>query len=296
VAPFNSPGVPERFLRIAPYGWVHFCRSRSRKICRLDGKILFYAAATFLARELAKMLALLADLNAWAALLTLTALEILLGIDNVVFVSLLAANLDAASGRTARQIGFALAFVFRIALLFALTSLGRLRYPVFVVFGDEFSWRDVILIGGGLFLIAKATFEIHSEIDVGEHHERRLSSNANGILLVIVQIALIDLVFSIDSIVTAIGMVQHVEVMIAAVLISMAVMYGASGSVAEFIVRNPSTKMLALSFLILIGVALIADGFDVHIPRGYVYFAMGFAALVETFNILARQRRARRRQ
>jgi predicted tellurium resistance membrane protein TerC len=147
-----------------------------------------------------------------------------------------------------------------------------------------------------LFLIAKATFEIHSEIDVGEHHERRLSSNANGILLVIVQIALIDLVFSIDSIVTAIGMVQHVEVMIAAVLISMAVMYGASGSVAEFIVRNPSTKMLALSFLILIGVALIADGFDVHIPRGYVYFAMGFAALVETFNILARRRRARRRQ
>ena len=242
------------------------------------------------------MLALLADLNAWAALLTLTALEILLGIDNVVFVSLLAANLDAASGRTARQIGFALAFVFRIALLFALTSLGQLRYPVFVVFGDEFSWRDVILIGGGLFLIAKATFEIHSEIDVGERHERRLTSNANGILLVIVQIALIDLVFSIDSIVTAIGMVQHVEVMIAAVLISMAVMYGASGAVAEFIVRNPSTKMLALSFLILIGVALIADGFDVHIPRGYVYFAMGFAALVETFNILARQRRARRRQ
>jgi predicted tellurium resistance membrane protein TerC len=191
------------------------------------------------------------------------------------------------------RVGFSLAFVFRVALLFALINLGQLRYPVFVVFGDEFSWRDVILIGGGLFLIAKATYEIHSEIDVGEHHERRLSSNSNGILLVIVQITLIDLVFSIDSIVTAIGMVQHVEVMIAAVLISMAVMYGASGSVAEFIVRHPTTKMLALSFLILIGVALIADGFDVHIPRGYVYFAMGFAALVETFNILARQRRAR---
>jgi predicted tellurium resistance membrane protein TerC len=243
------------------------------------------------------MSALLTDRNAWAALLTLTALEIVLGIDNVVFVSLLAAKLDAASGRTARQIGFALAFIFRVALLFALTSLGQLRYPVFVLFGDEFSWRDVILIGGGLFLIAKATFEIHSEIDpVGEHHERRLSSNANSIVLIVLQIAFIDLVFSIDSIVTAIGMVQHVEVMIAAVLISMVVMYGASGSVAEFIARHPTTKMLALSFLILIGVALIADGFDVHIPRGYVYFAMGFAALVETLNIRARQRRARRSQ
>jgi predicted tellurium resistance membrane protein TerC len=240
------------------------------------------------------MSALLTDPNAWAALLTLTALEIVLGIDNVVFVSLLAANLDAKSGRTARQIGFALAFIFRVALLFALVSLGHLRYPLFVVFGDEFSWRDVILIGGGLFLIAKATFEIHREIDVSEHSERRLSSNTKGIVLVILQIASIDLVFSVDSIVTAIGMVQDVEVMIAAVLISMAVMYGASGSVAEFIVRHPTTKMLALSFLILIGVALIADGFDVHIPRGYVYFAMGFAALVETFNILARQRRARR--
>jgi predicted tellurium resistance membrane protein TerC len=242
------------------------------------------------------MFALLSDPNAWAALLTLTALEIVLGIDNVVFVSLLAANLDAKSGRTARQIGFALAFIFRVALLFALTRLGELRYPVFVAFGDEFSWRDVILIGGGLFLIAKATFEIHREIDVGDDPKRSWGSNAKTILMVILQIGLVDLVFSIDSIVTAIGMVQDIKVMIAAVTISMAVMYGASGSVAEFIVRHPTTKMLALSFLILIGVALIADGFDVHIPRGYVYFAMGFAALVEAFNILARQRRARRRQ
>src|SRR4029077_624522 len=139
---------------------------------------------------------------AWAALLTLTALEILLGIDNVVFVSLLAAKLDAASGRTARQIGFALAFVFRAPLLFALTSLGQLRYPVFVVFGDEFSWRDVILIGGGLFLIAKAIFEIHREIDVDEHLKRSWGSNANTIIVVILQIGLVDLVFSIDSIVT----------------------------------------------------------------------------------------------
>jgi predicted tellurium resistance membrane protein TerC len=240
------------------------------------------------------MSALLTDPNAWAALLTLTALEIVLGIDNVVFVSLLAANLDAKSGRTARQIGFALAFIFRLALLFSLTTLGKLRYPVLVFFGDELSWRDVVLIGGGLFLIAKAIFEIHREIDPDEHPKRSWGSNANTILVVILQIGLVDLVFSIDSIVTAIGMVQDIKVMIAAVVISMAVMYGASGSVAEFIVRHPTTKMLALSFLILIGVALIADGFDVHIPRGYVYFAMGFAALVETFNILARQRRARR--
>jgi predicted tellurium resistance membrane protein TerC len=257
----------------------------------LDG-----AAHHWQPRKLATMLALLTDLNAWAALLTLTALEIVLGIDNVVFVSLLAANLDDAPARTARQIGFALGFIFRVALLFSLTTLGKLRYPVFVVFGDEFSWRDVILIGGGLFLIAKAIFEIHREIDVDEHPKRSWGSNANTIIVVILQIGLVDLVFSIDSIVTAIGMVQDIKVMIAAVAISMAVMYGASGSVAEFIVRHPTTKMLALSFMILIGVALIADGFDVHIPRGYVYFAMGFAALVEAFNILARQRRSGRRQ
>jgi predicted tellurium resistance membrane protein TerC len=241
------------------------------------------------------MLALLTDLNVWAALLTLTALEIVLGVDNVVFVSLLAANLDPASSQRARQIGLALAFIFRMALLFALTSLGRLRYPLMVVFGYEISWRDIILIGGGLFLIAKATFEIHSEIEVNGHQKRPLGRSSHGIVLVILQIAFIDLVFSIDSIVTAIGMAQHIEVMVAAVLIAMAIMYAASASVAGFIVRHPTTKMLALSFLILIGVALIADGFNVHIPRGYVYFAMAFAGAVESFNILARQRRARRR-
>lgn len=242
------------------------------------------------------MLALVTDLNAWAALLTLTALEIVLGVDNVVFVSLLAAKLDPAANRRARQIGLALALIFRVALLLALTNLGRLRYPVVVVFGDEFSWRDIILIGGGLFLIAKATFEIHGEIEVNGAQKGPLVRNAHGIAPVILQIAVIDLVFSIDSIVTAIGMAQHIEVMVAAVLIGMAVTYAASASVAGFIVRHPSTKMLALSFLILIGVALIADGFGVHIPRGYVYFAMAFAGGVESFNILARQRRARRRR
>lgn len=236
------------------------------------------------------MPALLSDPNAWAALLALTALEIVLGIDNVIFISILIARLDAASSRRARQVGLLLAFVFRVALLFALTALARLRYPVVTVLGHEISWHDMILVGGGLFLIAKATFEIHGEID-GAEHERRPSATGTRLLLVILQIALIDIVFSLDSIVTAIGMVQHIEIMIAAVVIAMLVMYAASDAVGGFIARHPPTKMLALSFLILIGVALIADGFDVHIPRGYIYFAMAFAAAVEAINILVRQRR-----
>ena len=241
------------------------------------------------------MLALVTDPNAWAALLTLTALEIILGVDNVIFLSLLAAGLEPAASRRARQIGLMLALVFRIAMLFGLTVLGRLRTPLGTILGNEITWRDVILIGGGLFLIAKAVFEIHGDID-GEESETKQPRGARATLfLVILQIAVIDLVFSIDSILTAIGMAQQVEVMIAAVIIAVAVMYVASEPVAGFIVRHPTTKMLALSFLILIGVALIADGFDVHIPRGYVYFAMAFAAAVEGFNILARQRRKRRR-
>jgi predicted tellurium resistance membrane protein TerC len=241
------------------------------------------------------MLALVTDPNAWAALLTLTALEIILGVDNVIFLSLLAAGLEPAASRRARQIGLMLALVFRIAMLFGLTVLGRLRTPLVTILGNEITWRDVILIGGGLFLIAKAVFEIHGDID-GEESETKQPRGARATLfLVILQIAVIDLVFSIDSILTAIGMAQQVEVMIAAVIIAVAVMYVASEPVAGFIVRHPTTKMLALSFLILIGVALIADGFDVHIPRGYVYFAMAFAAAVEGFNILARQRRKRRR-
>jgi predicted tellurium resistance membrane protein TerC len=241
-------------------------------------------------------LALITDPNAWAALVTLTALEIVLGVDNVIFVSLLAANLDPVAGRRARQIGLLLALVFRVAMLFALTSLGRLRHPLIVIAGNEISWRDIILIGGGLFLIAKATFEIHGEMDADEPEKAAAARARANIALVILEIGVVDLVFSIDSIVTAIGMAQQIEVMIAAVIIAVAVMYAASEPVAAFIMRHPTTKMLALSFLILIGMALIADGFDVHIPRGYVYFAMAFAAAVEAFNILARQRRMRRRR
>jgi predicted tellurium resistance membrane protein TerC len=239
------------------------------------------------------MLALLTDPHAWAALLALTALEIVLGIDNVVFISILVSRLEPAQAQRARQIGLLLALVFRVALLFTLTLLARLRAPLFTVFGTGISWHDIILIGGGLFLIAKATFEIHREIEGGEHGPE--PKKAYGKFhLVVLQVVAIDLVFSIDSILTAIGMVQDIEIMIAAVVIAIAVMYVASGSVAGFISRHPTTKMLALAFLILIGVALVADGFEVHIPRGYVYFAMAFAIAVEVFNVLARRRRRRR--
>jgi predicted tellurium resistance membrane protein TerC len=241
-------------------------------------------------------LTLVTDPNAWAALVTLTALEIVLGVDNVIFVSLLAANLDQPLGRRARQAGLLLALIFRIAMLFALTSLGRLRTPLIVAFGHAVSWRDIILIGGGLFLIAKATSEIHGEIERAEPEKPASARPRSAIMVVILEIAVVDLVFSIDSIVTAIGLAQEIEIMIAAVIIAVAVMYAASEPVAAFIIRHPTTKMLALSFLILIGMALIADGFDVHVPRGYVYFAMAFAGAVETFNILAQQRRMRRRR
>lgn len=241
---------------------------------------------------MAAMLALLTDPNAWAALVTLTALEIVLGIDNVIFISVLAARLDPASSRRARQAGLLLAFVLRIALLFGLTTLVRLRYPVVTIAGNEISWHDIILIGGGLFLIAKATFEIYGEIESAAPGQQ--PSRGDSVLFLIVQIGVIDLVFSIDSVITAIGMAQHIEVMVVAVLISIFVMYFASEAVSGFITRHPTTKMLAVAFLILIGVALVADGFDVHVPRGYIYFAMAFSAAVEAINIMVRQRRAGR--
>jgi len=244
---------------------------------------------------------LLTSLDAWAALLSLTALEIVLGVDNVIFISILVSGLDARRSETARLLGLALAVIFRVALLFALTSLLGLSAPVFTLWGNAFSWRDLILIFGGLFLIAKATHELHAQIE-GQMGE---ASPAGGLApalpagasmaLVIGQIVVIDLIFSIDSIVTAIGMAQDIRIMIAAVLIAVAVMYAASGPVARFVAAHPTTRTLALAFLLLIGVALMADGFDFHIPRGYVYFAMAFAAAVEAFNIwTARRRRARR--
>jgi predicted tellurium resistance membrane protein TerC len=244
---------------------------------------------------------LVTSLDAWAALVSLAALEIVLGIDNVIFISILVSRLDARRGETARRIGLALALVFRVALLFALTSLLGLSVTAFVLWGNPFSWRDLILVLGGLFLIAKATHELHAQIE-GQLEGTNpaggwaspLGARASA-ALVVGQIAVVDLIFSIDSIVTAIGMAQDIRIMIAAVLIAVAVMYAASRPVAGFIASYPTTKTLALAFLMLIGVALVADGFDVHIPRGYVYFAMAFAAAVESFNIwTARRRRAHR--
>ena len=241
------------------------------------------------------MIELLTDPHAWAALVTLSVLEIVLGIDNVVFISVLVARLDPARQERARRIGLTLALVFRIAFLFALTRLAALTEPIVTVLGNGISWRDVILIGGGLFLIGKATHEMHAEIEGADDGEKPTVAGT-AFSSVIAQIAVIDLVFSIDSIITAIGMAQDIRIMIAAVLIAVAIMYVASAPVSAFIAAHPTTKVLALAFLVLIGVALVADGFDFHVPRGYIYFAMAFAAAVEAINItVGRRRRARRK-
>lgn len=236
------------------------------------------------------MIELLASPEAWAALLTLTALEIVLGIDNVIFLSVLVSRIPPQQAKRARQIGLFLALVFRILLLSLLVWLIGLTEPVVTVKGTALSWRDLILIGGGLFLIAKATHEIHGEVEADEGEEQE-ASGGSAFFWVIVQIIIIDMVFSLDSIITAIGMSQHLEIMIAAVVIACIVMYVSSGPVARFVAEHPTTKMLALAFLVLIGVALVADGFSFHIPRGYIYFAMAFAAAVEMFNVLARRNR-----
>jgi predicted tellurium resistance membrane protein TerC len=238
------------------------------------------------------MIDLLTSPEAWAALMTLTALEIVLGIDNVIFLSVIVSQIPAHQAKRARQIGLALALVFRIVLLSLLVWLIGLTQPVFTVHGFEFSWRDIILIVGGLFLIAKATHEIHGEVEAREH-EDEAGARASAFFWVIAQIVVIDLVFSLDSIITAIGMAQDLEVMIAAVIIACWVMYISSGPVARFVAEHPTTKMLALAFLVLIGVALVADGFKFHIPRGYIYFAIAFSAAVEAFNIMARRNRKR---
>lgn len=241
------------------------------------------------------MLDWMVDPAAWAGLLTLTLMEVVLGIDNVVFISVLTSRLPPNVARRARQIGLTLALVFRIALLLVISWIIGLTQPAFGVLGLEFSWRDLILLTGGLFLIYKATHEMHSAIEEPDHGN--LADVAKAAFGVIIsQIVLIDVVFSIDSIVTAIGMAQHVEVMIIAVVIAVAIMYAASAPIAAFIVEHPTTKMLALSFLILIGATLVADGFDFHIPKGYVYFAMAFSTGVESINILTRHRQKRQKQ
>ena len=240
------------------------------------------------------MIELLTSPEAWAALLTLTALEIVLGIDNVIFLSVIVSRIPQAQAKRARQIGLALALVFRILLLSLLVWLIGLTQDVISVKGIGFSWRDIILIGGGLFLIGKATHEIHGEVEAREADDDT-APKPGAFFWVIVQIIIVDMVFSLDSIITAIGMAQDLEIMVAAVVIACVIMYVSSGPVAKFVADHPTTKMLALAFLVLIGVALVADGFKFHIPRGYIYFAIVFSAAVEFFNVLAKTNRRKRR-
>jgi predicted tellurium resistance membrane protein TerC len=232
----------------------------------------------------------LADPAVWASFLALSAMEIVLGIDNVVFISVMVQRLRKDQQLTARRVGLMLALVFRVIMLAFIAWFIHMTTPIFS-FGDyAFSWRDLILLAGGLFLLVKGTREIHEGIE-GEDGEHGGNVVAQSLTSAIVQIAIIDLVFSVDSIITAVGMADHIEVMIAAVMVAIAVMYFASGPVAAFIERHPTTKMLALSFLLLIGAALVADAFHFHIPRGYIYFAMAFSAGVEIVNVLASRNR-----
>ena len=229
----------------------------------------------------------LTDPQAWIAFVTLVALELVLGIDNIVFITILAGKLPGDQPRKARLIGLSLAMLMRIALLFSLSWIIGLTAPLLVVFGHELSGRDLILIGGGLFLIAKSTHEIHQKLE-GAEGEASGRVGASFVS-VIVQILLLDIVFSLDSVLTAIGMVQQIEIMIAAVVIAVVFMMLFSGVIGDFVQRHPTVKMLALSFLLLIGVTLIVDGFGQHIPRGYIYFAMGFSVFVEMLNLRLRK-------
>lgn len=232
------------------------------------------------------MLEALMTPEVFLSLATLTFLEIVLGIDNVIFVALMAGRLPEAQRAKARALGLGLALVFRVLMLFGLVWIAHLEEPVFSVAGFDVSWRDVILMAGGLFLIVKATLEIHHTVEGDDGHKASGVAAAFG--AVVFQIVLIDIVFSLDSVITAVGMTDRLPVMIAAVAIAMAIMLLASGRVARFIETHPTTKMLALSFLLLIGVALVADALHFHIPRGYLYFAIAFSLFVETLNIVAR--------
>ena len=222
----------------------------------------------------------------WIALLTLTALEIVLGIDNIVFISILAGKLPAADRNRARKTGLFLAMFIRIALLFSITWVMRLTAPIFTIFSQAISGRDLILIGGGLFLIAKSTHEIHDKLEGDEGHGS--AKAAATFAAVIVQILLLDVVFSLDSVITAVGMAEDIAVMVLAVVIAVGVMLFSAGTISDFVERHPTVKMLALSFLLLIGVSLIGEGLDQHIPKGYIYFAMAFSVFVEMINLRVR--------
>jgi predicted tellurium resistance membrane protein TerC len=235
----------------------------------------------------------LTDPNAWVGLLTLTALEIVLGVDNIIFISILAGTLPRAQQPRARKLGLLGAFLTRVLLLLSIAWIVRLTRPLFTLIGHGVSGRDLILIVGGLFLIGKATFEIHGKLEGEDHGEGGAGRKARSLMAVVAQIMVIDIVFSLDSVITAVGMVDDVSLMITANVIALGLMLLAAGSISTFVDRHPTVKMLALSFLVLIGTNLMAEGFGVHVPKGYTYFAMGFAVAVEMLNLRLRKNSAR---
>ncbi|MFK4753772.1 TerC family protein [Oceanobacter antarcticus] len=233
----------------------------------------------------------IANPEAWVALATLLALEIVLGTDNIIFISILVGRLPEKQRAKARQIGLSLAMGTRLLLLFSLAWVMGLVEPLFIAFGNEISGRDIILVIGGLFLLAKSTHEIHGSFEIQEASKVQLV--ASGFISILIQIAILDVVFSLDSVITAVGLVDHLSIMVIAIIASVGVMLLAAKPIGDFVDANPTIKMLALSFLMLIGFTLIAEGFDVHIPKGYVYFAMAFSFVVEMLNIKIRNRRAK---
>lgn len=228
----------------------------------------------------------LLDPSAWMALATLTLLEIVLGIDNIIFIAILVGKLPKEQRDKARILGLALAMITRIGLLASLFWIMKLTQPLFTIFENEISGRDIILIIGGLFLIYKSTHEIHSQLESSED-EKQISKKSLRFFPALIQIAILDIIFSLDSVITAVGMADHLEVMIIAIILAVLIMMVASKGISDFVEKNPTIKTLALAFLILIGIALIADGLDFHIPKGYIYFAMAFSLIVECVNIYA---------
>src|SRR5688500_3691709 len=227
----------------------------------------------------------------WLSLITLTAMEIVLGVDNVIFISILVDKLPEGQQGLGRKLGLSLALLLRLGLLFAITWVMGLTAPLFAVLGQEISGRDLILILGGLFLIFKATREVHENLEV-EHHRPQAPGGRAAFGIILVQILLLDIVFSLDSVITAVGMAQHISVMVIAMVIAVGVMLAFSGAIASFVMRHPTMKILALSFLLLIGVVLIADGLGQHVSKGYIYFAMAFSFLVELLNMRIRAKAA----
>ncbi len=240
------------------------------------------------------MIEMLYDPAVWVSFLTLVTLEIVLGVDNLVFIAILSGRLPPAQQPLARKVGLAMALISRLLLLSALAFIVKLTEPLFTLMDQSFSWRDLILLGGGLFLLAKATHEIHGSLEGEEEAGHGAGAVKASFALVVSQIAVLDIIFSLDSVITAVGMAQQLSVMVAAVIVAVLVMLVASNPLSAFITRHPTVKMLALSFLFLVGMSLIAEGLQVHIPKGYIYFAMGFSILVESLNQLAKRRRGKK--